>query len=436
MVSSAKAIYQKTMQSNPFAIPEKLPFEQYAWTFWLIAISNINFFLGNVILFATFIFAGLTFLAKNKPFQREFESYIVFFVFVLIGQSLWYLNFAIGPIVSLLTRIFTAYFIINIVGRHFFKAFIDVMYFIASFSLVMWVIIVLFPSIYDFLLFNVAPVFDFYFYEIKFARPAPHMILFTFNHGTFINDVGIGRFFIRNSGPFTEPSVYAPYLVIAYTLNFMIEKKPFTKKNIIFILAMFTSYSTGGFVVLGLVGGAAIIVEKGSKKILLLPITVLIFFYAFFNVEAFGEEIDQKVTEISTGDIRYAKRTRLVNAILDFEDVFNHPFFGKGFVKDDVEIASRELGDYLIRRTNGTTKFLNRYGFIGFFIFFFAIYRSYKAWQLWTGAPMLIAVVGILGLTLVGFGNSIFEKPFFFGLGFVGIVIMQHLRLAIREQSE
>ncbi|GJQ64330.1 MAG: hypothetical protein SCALA702_33830 [Melioribacteraceae bacterium] len=423
-------------EESPFDFNREISRSSYFWTFWLIAISNINMFLGNVILFVTFVIAAITFITKNKKIQSQFETFVILIILVLIGQSLWYMNFAIGSMMSLITRIFTAFFIISIIGKDFFKAFIDVIYFLAVISIIMWVLIVLFPPFYRFLILNVAPLFDFYLYEIKYARPAPHMILFTFNHGVFINDSGIARLFIRNSGPFTEPSVFAPYLVIAFTLNYLREKKAFNKRNLVFMFAMFTSYSTGGFVVLGMLGGAAVLLERGAKKILLLPISVLIFLYAFFNIEAFGEEIGQKVTDLNSSDIRYAKRTRLVNAILDINDLFNHPFFGKGFYKDETELANRSLGDYLTRRTNGTTKFLNRYGFIGFFIFFYSIYKSYRIWGIWTNAPPVFALVGVFGLMLVGFGNSIFEKPFFFGLGFAGIILTEHLRVAIREHKE
>lgn len=421
---------------NPLIFDDKLPWGKYGWTFWLIAISNINFFLGNIILFITFTVALAVFITRNYKIHTQFETYVLLFVVVLVGQSFWYMNFALGSIASLGTRIVTAYLIISIVGKDFFKAFIDVMYFFAILSLVMWLLIVISPAFYEFMVTKIAPLFDFYFYDIEMARPAPHVILFTFNHGAFINDSGIGRLFIRNSGPFTEPSVYAPYLTIAFSLNYMLTGKTFDKKNLFFIIAMFTSYSTGGFVVLGLLGAGAILMEKGSKKIILLPIAMIVFLYSFINVAAFGDEIEQRLDEVQTSDLRYANRTRLVNALLDLEEVFIHPVFGKGFYKDQEEKANASLQKYLDRRTNGTTKFLNRYGFFGFFVFFYFIYMSYKSWALWTGSHYLFSFLSIFALMLVGFGNSIFEKPFFFALGFVGFVLKDYMRMVIEEYRE
>lgn len=395
----------------------------YFLCYSLIAISGVNFFLGNTILAFLFGFL-LLFYYKKIKISNFIVGYLVVLSLILAGSAINYSYLSLNNYISLFFRIGVAYIILFILGKKFIYLYVRVLYFLGLISLVFWLLFVLIPPFERFILFNITPIFDHYLYEIgeDLKPPAPHFIIYTMNHeGANIANSGLGgalsslrgfeRIYMRNSVCFTEPSTAMLFIIPALAFSLVIYKKITSKEVIVFILVVLTSWSTGGFVVLFLLLTGWYFTQRGGKnKLLMLPITILVAYQAFYNVDAFGDELSTKFNEAASMDLQYAKRTRLVNAILDINESFSHPLFGKGFY-----VENRPL-DYYDWRTNGTTFLLNRYGYIAFFLYFFFIFKFFDLLCYSFNANKQFALVMILSLILIGFGNKNFEKPFFIGL--------------------
>lgn len=403
-------------------IVDKFKITDYILCYILVAISGVNFFLGNPIL--AIVFMG-TFIIFYKTIK--ITNFIVFYLLavavILLGSALDYSSYNFNNYLSLFSRIGIAYIILYVLGNKFIYLYIKIMYYLSIISLFFWSIFVLSPGLERIFVLNITPLFDHYFYEMsKEVLPAPHFIIYTMNHeginimrtgleGAIASLSGFDRIFMRNSVCFTEPSTAMYFIIPALAFSLAIYKKITRKEIIIFILVIITSWSTGGFAVLFFLLAGWYFIKKGRKnKLLMFPISLLIAYYTFMNVESFGLEITTKIDEVRNTNLEYAKRTRLVNAVLDVEESLKHPLFGKGFY-----VEARPL-TYYDWRTNGTTFLLNRYGYIAFVIYFFLIYKFFNLICYSFNINKQFALIMLVSLILIGFGNKNFEKPLFIGL--------------------
>lgn len=93
----------------------------------------------------------------------------------------------------------------------------------------------------------------------------------------FIDDLLIPQ----NTGPFWEHGIFCIYLIIAFYLNAIRENKIITKYNIVFIIAIITSFSSTGYVVL-IIALAFAILQRGGitfSKIFLLSLLIVGTYY-------------------------------------------------------------------------------------------------------------------------------------------------------------
>lgn len=407
---------------NDFFYNKQIRITDYILCYTLIAISGVNFFLGNTILAIVFSFTLLIYYKKIKIINF-FLFYLITITIILLGSALTYSSFNFNNYLSLFFRIGTAYVIIFILGKNFIYLYIKIIYYLSIISLFFWTLFVLSPGFESFVLFKITPIFDHYLYDISDRNlPAPHFIIYTMNHGgidlvTFglnsgLSDLnGFSRIFMRNSVCFTEPSTAMLFIIPALSFSLIVFKNITSKEVIVFILVVITSWSTGGFAILFfLLSGWYFTQGGGKNKLLMFPLTLLIAYYSFLNIESFGSEITSKLDEAAYSNLEYAKRTRLVNAVLDINESFNHPLFGKGFFVENRPYT------YFDWRTNGTTFLLNRYGYIAFILYFFLIYKFFDLLCYSYKIDKQFALIMLLSLIFIGFGNKNFEKPLFIGL--------------------
>ncbi len=410
-----------------------LKLTDYILCYILIAISGVNFFLGNTILAIVFIITLIIFYKKIK-LSNFIIYYLITVGIILLGSAVTYSSFNINNYLSLFVRIGTAYLILFILRINFLYAYVKILYYLSLISLVFWFVFVLSPGFERFVLFKITPFFDHYLFKISEQDnlPAPHFIIYTMNHvgmnlasfglsDALSNLEGINRIYMRNSVCFTEPSTAMLFIIPALAYSLILFKKISSKEVIVFILVIITSWSTGGYAVLFFLLAGWYFTQKGGKnKFIMFPIAMLVAYFAFFNVESFGVEILGKVDEVSNTNLQYAKRTRLVNAALDIEESFKHPLFGKGFY------AENRPRTYYDWRTNGTTYLLNRYGYVAFFLYFFLIYKFFDLLCYSFNVNKQFALIMIASLMFIGFGNKNFEKPLFISLTMIYSILSFH----------
>lgn len=228
----------------------KIKLTDYILCYVLIAISGVNFFLGNTILAIVFGITLLIFYKKIK-ITKFFVFYLLTIALILLGSALTYSSFNFNNYLSLFFRIGIAYFIIYILGKNFIYTYIKIIYYLSLISLFFWTLFVLSPESERFVLFKITPLFDHYLYDLsQESLPAPHFIIYTMNHvginlarfglsGLLSNLEGIDRIFMRNSVCFTEPSTAMFFIIPALSYSLIAFKKITSKEAIVFLLYYF-----------------------------------------------------------------------------------------------------------------------------------------------------------------------------------------------------
>lgn len=136
----------------------------------------------------------------------------------------------------------------------------------------------------------------------------------------FIDDLLIPQ----NTGPFWEHGIFCIYLIIAFYLNAIRENKIITKYNIVFIIAIITSFSSTGYVVL-IVALAFVILQRGGitfSKIFLL-VMLLIGTYYISSLDFMTEKITENAMSTS-------ESSRFFAMVYHWQQIVKSPFIGYG----------------------------------------------------------------------------------------------------------
>jgi len=383
--------------------------------FGLIATSGFPFFFGDPYLVFLFLFALLIFLKRNLKVEPVIFIYLIIISYILVGQTIYFKYISIVTTLGLYIRILIAYLIIRILNLDFINYFIRQIYTFTIISFVFYGVMLLFPPAELFLIQKIAPLFDFYFYETTtLYKSSPQIIIYCFNtgRGAFYN-------FIRNSGPFWEASAFSGFLILALTLNLMQGEKIFQKTNVVFIIAVITTFSTTGYIALPLLLTLHFLSNSKLRyKMFLVPLVVFLGFYFFFQLDFMENKIQQELRMLGRGDYEYQSRTRLISAMVDFEDIKEYPFFGRG---RNVNTRFDYSDEILRHRNNGVTGYFVEFGIIGGLLLFLLILNSYKSIVKVGGTSKVFAYYSFFVLILIGMSQQYFVKPLFMALPFIFI---------------
>lgn len=161
----------------------------------------------------------------------------------------------------------------------------------------------------------------------------------------FIDDLLIPQ----NTGPFWEHGIFCIYLINAFYLNAIRENKIITKYNIVFIIAIITSFSSTGYVVL-IVALAFVILQRGGitfSKIFLL-VMLLIGTYYISSLDFMTEKITENA--MSTNE-----SSRFFAMVYHWQQIVKSPFIGYG------PYLERAFSN-LVMSPNGWTQLLRVWG--------------------------------------------------------------------------
>ncbi|MEO8399931.1 MAG: hypothetical protein ABI550_08985, partial [Ignavibacteriaceae bacterium] len=199
------------------------------------------------------------------------------------------------------------------------------MYVFAIISFFFYFSTLLLPGVSNFLTSSVAPIFN-QESESSFYDYIPNVLIYSLNPGA------TGWFDIsRNSGPFWEPGAFAGYLMIAILLNFSKDQKITNKYNVVLLIALITTFSTAGLLAFSFfLSFYFLLIRKLRIGIIFVPIILFLSFTAYNDIQIFNFKINESVDQLNSPVDVYSRRTRILSAFLDLEDVTNHPVLGRG----------------------------------------------------------------------------------------------------------
>jgi hypothetical protein len=221
----------------------------------------------------------------------------------------------------------------------------------------------------------------------------------------------------RNPGPFWEPGAFAVFLNIAMIFNTLHTGKLIEKKNIFFAITLISTLSTTGFMAMFVLVASFYLVKGDlSKKaflfILFLPLAV----YLFFTLEFLSSKITENM------QLKDDTTSRFGSAYADIKDFSTSPLIGWG--KGEKRFGGRDFTFFSVdqHRNNGLTNALATYGIVAFITLLYNYYKSLQRMCLHYSFTSTFAIFLFVVFMMLGFGQSIFQYPFFMSIMFIHLV--------------
>ncbi len=395
-------------------VNKKEHIRNYILTFLLIALSGITFFLGDTYLLLSFLFTFCLFILQKKKIDEFIVFYCLVFALVIAGQVIKYQVFPFKTVFGLFLRISFAYFTLRLVGKHFINYYINILYTFSIISFFFYIPIITFSGFENYLVSQIAPYFEFYFYDTSIYKPAPQFIVYTVN-------TGIGSMFFdfpRNSGPFWEPGGFACFLIIALIFIILQNKTLKNKKGIVIILALLSTFSTGGYIAFAALTGLFYISTKRLRvQVFVIPLLIILSITVYQRFNFLEKKISFQLAVLKSGSYQYKSRSRFISALVDFNDIKNNPVVGRGL--SPKTRFDKNTNTRLRHRNNGLTKLAVEFGLIIFILYFSSMFKSFKVLCKEFGINKQFAFYIIIIISMVYFSQSIPMKPLFLSLTFL-----------------
>lgn len=380
----------------------------YFLLYLLIGISSTPLLVGEVFLALAFILALLIFMLSDKKIDPSILKYSSVFFFLFVIHALHFNAFDLTVFIAFFLRIFYAYFTVKIIGKNIAKYTINIIYFFALISLGFWIVLTLDPTFENYLVSNVTP----FFYKLTYYKDYQHLVVLTINFAT-------QTIFPRNPGPFWEAGGFGVYLNLALLLNLIATKEILNIKNIVLIIAILTTQSTGSYITFGaLMVSYFLFAKQYSYIIFLLPLFIFIGWNYFKELRFLDEKIESQ-WEYAQGNTSNKARNRFVSAKEDLITLYQYPLAGKGRFTLSEKLTAEQFHKSSDYRNNGTTIFLAEFGLIGFIFFFSTMYRSLKKFCIVNSFNSKFALAALLVIIISGFSQTVFAKPFFIAFSFM-----------------
>lgn len=347
----------------------------------VVALTGFEFayrasiYLQFIILF----FVALYFISLKKKFNSKFFLLAVLFLIPLFFQTLQigslYPFIANGT--GQLVKFLICYLILEIVKERFHITFVGFIYFLAIFSFIFFPT-QFFPSIEETIKNSIGSLIKPLGSETMPDGFTGKTLIF-FNYIAGFN-IAKGDRMLRNCGPFWEPGMFAIFLNIALLINIYINKSSlFSKKNVVFIIAIITTVSTTGFIALFIIFLSKYFLIKEKYKFFLFAPVLFAFAYVTYTYVWTLESFSKKI-EVNFNNRQEDRRSRFGAALYHFDKLQENPLSGVVFI-----IAEREKNiryeDRLVS-PNGLSYVFFVWGMPIGILYYILFYRGIRKWLL------------------------------------------------------
>jgi len=301
-------------------------------------------------------------------------------------------------------RLITIYFAVKLIGQDFVKIFIQSMKIISIVSLAIW----LFQTFGGYgVLMTIANKFNNLGVEANdvLVLNRPTFIIYT------IQTLEKGQLFVRNSGPFWEPGLFALYLNIVLFINLFVKKNILDKTNLLFIICILSSFSTTGFIALILNLSFVALLNKSvslPKKVFMitfLAISVPI----IFSLPFMRDKIEENYSKSNLSYSRFGA------AIVHWNIVHDFPLTG---MPSGEKLMTKFYSEYADNISpNGVTAMFTKYGVLAGFFYYFLLYKTSRTFMELFGDKKKGYALFII-LVLVLFSQTQGDQPMYWAIIF------------------
>jgi hypothetical protein len=344
---------------------------------------------------------------------KFFWLFIIYTLVAIIQGIIWDFAF-ISFLTSFSFTFLISYFIMKLYGVRFFYVLEKMIFILTIISLLIWISHEFFHPLRDFYINIIEFVHPYSSDSILEGNMKRSMIIYTFSYEYTLMDSG----FYRNSGFTHEPGAFAVFLNFSIFLNYLKTKVFYSKRNLIYILALITTFSTAGYLSFAILGLLNISQSKNGyiSFFYLIPF-LIIFIFMYNSLDFLGRKIDSQYAEESSLGLNEVTSGRIYGARKSLYVLSKYPLHGRGLLSVSMP-ANRDDPEYA---DYGWLSEVSRYGLIigSLGLFFFLV--GFLGFINLYGANRIFFVLSIISL-FISFSSQVFiTNPIFFIFFFFGL---------------
>jgi hypothetical protein len=351
-------------------VPKKL---LYFLAFFIISFTFQNFFkkaefkLGIIIFFfALFV----TYLRKIN--MQLFRAIFVMSVIIFI-QGLMFNYSPVSHFTSLYINLFLAFVLLKVLPFNYHKYLIKVIFVLSVISFLLWIVVNLNSTVHN-LIPEIARAYglDDVDIENRLAGGYEQIIIFTFEKEEIY---GI----IRNAGFCHEPGAYGVVLIYAIVFGVFQDRVLFSKRNIFFIICLFSTLSTANFLAFFFILMFHLLHTVRKKYFSSLIFTLVFIGLAIpfvGSLNFMNEKIKNEFQSQTSASLNEGTSGRFLGARKSLFVLEKYPFTGRGFTtaSKETDFFSAEAASY------GFFNYASEVGLIVFIITMVLFYKTLKFW--------------------------------------------------------
>ncbi|MCD4735160.1 MAG: O-antigen ligase family protein [Bacteroidales bacterium] len=362
---------------------------------------------------AVFFFIVLVFIFRNKRFDQNVFSIIVLVLVLLLFQgSRWgFSSFTFFTFTVFV--ILTPYFTAKVLGMKYLKYTANIVYVISIYSLILYFLQIFIPPFTDFL-FRIEKVFS----EISSLPVRPSILIYTIT--TKYSELGIFGNIPRNFGMFHEPGAFAVFIVLAIATNIMLTNRPFSRKNIILIIALLTTFSTAGYISLFLTYALYYyyINRANVKRLVVFSVFAIPAILYTYQLPFMAGKVENQFETQTSQSLNTGTSGRFLGARKSLVVLRRYPLTGRGLISasKETDITSEEAAGY------GYMKFFSRLGIPLSILFIYFFTKGLGSISYYASKSKKYILLVAIGLLVNLFSQKFIGDVFFIMIFFIGII--------------
>jgi hypothetical protein len=425
MINNPRIALNKYQKAWSFTLLDYLIVLLLFQTGWFIILSGLRRF-DLILVIPVF----LVFYKRYSTLRFDIKIFLVFIVYLVLAffQGLLWGFSIISLITSFLLGFVVPYYIFILFGRNFFTLLEKIIFYLTIISFMIWLCHQFIPGAKS-IIVNIINILNFK-NELDVKRS---MFFYTYWEALDQN-FGLSR----NAGFASEPGAYAMFITYAIIINYIRNGILFTKRNIFYIMVIITTFSTAGYISLGVL--SLLLISQKKARIMgfiLFSIFLFIAYYSYTDLAFMESKIRTQIAEQTGKELVKTPSGRITGARKSINVILTHPLFGRGLLaitKPD-DASDPEFADY------GWLSNMSRYGLIFgmLFMYYFlkGFYKFVKSNRLGLFEFGICALAIMIHLSSqVGISNFYFMIFFFIGLYKKSIFLGNMIKInAIKEET-
>lgn len=339
----------------------------------LVGVSQYSVLFTTVGVAAMLVLSIFVMFLRNKKINRD-----IFVLFLIVASAIGVMM-CINSDKSLnnlfeIFVFFTAIIIVNILNENeFCECFYISMLFIMKFSLIAYLLGLIFPRI-----IRLFPLIN-----NTMGYPFRYMLF------TVLPEYQLGRFSLRNYGPFREPGVFIIFIVITFAIGK--KTKQINKFDFfLIILTIVSTLSTSGYVIAIMMVLSMLVEKQKLKSFLLISIGIIIVYLLLSNytdlLDLNGPVFKKFFVESGSANARFGSVQQ------NFELMKKYPIIGSGWSAANEFFQNNTFNRH---NTNTLLFYFSYYGVVVGLIYVLGIYRFFRFEKTSLNSLMLFAIVCI-----------------------------------------